>query len=74
MEVLGSEAPMRSLSRMMNRLTIGIVIACLFIGSSLFAPYGTDPKVLGMPLLSFFGYAGAMALSIWLVHDIWRRR
>ncbi len=74
MEVLGSEAPMRSLSRMMNRLTIGIVIAGLFIGSSLFAPYGTDPKVLGIPLLSFFGYVGAMALSIWLVHDIWRRR
>ena len=74
MEVLGSEAPMASLSKIVNRLTLGIITAGLFVGSSLFAPYGSGPFVLGMPLLSFFGYAGAMVLSIWIVVDIWRRK
>ncbi|NPD30507.1 AarF/ABC1/UbiB kinase family protein [Eggerthellaceae bacterium zg-1084] len=74
MEMLGSEAPMASLGRIMNRLSMAIIIAGLFIGSSLFAPYGGDPRAFGMPLLSFFGYAGAMALSVWVVYDIWRHR
>lgn len=74
MEVLGSEAPLRTVSKIVNRLTIGVVIAGLFVGSSLLAPYGLDPRILGVPLLSFFGYAGAMVLSIWVVVDIWRRR
>lgn len=73
MEVLGSEAPLRTLSKIVNRLTVGIIIAGLFIGSSMLAPYGVGPGILGIPLPSFFGYAGAMVLSIWVMFDIWRR-
>lgn len=74
MEVLGSDAPMTALSRIVNRLTLSIITAGLFVGSGLFVPYGTEPRILGMPLLSFFGYAGAMVISIWIVIDIWRRK
>ena len=35
MEVLGSEAPLSKLAKIINRLTIGIIIAGLFIGSSM---------------------------------------
>ena len=69
MEVLGSEAPMRSLSIIINRLSLGIIVAGLFIGSSTM-----EPRVLGVPALSFFGYLGALVLSIWVVTDILRKR
>ena len=74
MEVLGSEAPMRSLSIIINRLSLGIIVAGLFIGSSMVALSTMEPHVLGVPALSFFGYLGALVLSIWVVTDILRKR
>ena len=74
MEVLGSDAPMHSLSLIVNRLTLGIIIAGLFIGSSLVALSSMEPRVLGVPVLSFFGYVGAFVLSVWVIFDIVRRR
>ena len=74
MEVLGSEAPMRSLSIIINRLSLGIIVAGLFIGSSMVALSTMEPRVLGGPVLSFFGYLGALVLSIWVVTDILRKR
>ena len=74
MEVLGSEAPMAALSKIMTRLTIGIIIAGLFIGSSMLAPYSGDVSLFGVPALSFCGFLGAFVLSVWVVVDIWRRR
>ena len=74
MEVLGSEAPMRSLSIIINRLSLGIIVAGLFIGSSMVALSTVEPRVLGVPVLSFFGYLGALVLSIWVVTDILRKR
>ena len=73
MEVLGSDAPLATVSKIMNRLTIAIVIAGLFVGSILIAPYTDGPKIMGLNPLSFFGYAGAMVLSVWVIVDIWRR-
>lgn len=74
MEMLGSEAPLSHLSMIINRLTIGIIIAGLFVGSSMVALSGLEPRLLGVPLLSFFGYFGAAVLSIWVVVDIYRRK
>ena len=74
MEVLGSEEPLAGLSKIMNRLTIGIIIAGLFIGSALFAPYSGEAQILGVPVISFFGFLGSLILSIWVIFDIWRRR
>ena len=33
-----------------------------------------EPRLLGVPVLAFFGYLGAAVLSIWVVLDINRRR
>lgn len=74
MEMLGSEAPMAALSRIFNRLTIGIIIAGLFIGSSMYAQFGGEVFIFGVPFISFFGFLGAFVLSIWVIVDIWRRK
>ena len=74
MEVIGSEAPLSRLGVIMNRLTMGIIIAGLFIGSSMISLSTMEPRLLGVPILAFFGYLGAAILSVWVVVDIRRRR
>ncbi|BAK43894.1 hypothetical protein EGYY_06950 [Eggerthella sp. YY7918] len=74
MEMLGSEAPLLKLSKIINRLTIGIIIAGLFIGSSMLALSTMEPRLLGVPVLAFFGYLGAAILSVWVMVDIWRKK
>lgn len=74
MEMLGSDAPLTSLSKIINRLTIGIIIAGLFIGSSMLSLSSMEPRLLGVPILAFFGYLGAAVLSMWVVVDIRRRK
>ncbi len=74
MEVLGSEAPFSKLSKIMNRLTVGVIIAGLFIGSSMLALSAMEPRLLGVPVLAFFGYLGAAILSIWVLIGIGRRK
>lgn len=74
MEVLGSEAPLLTLSKIVNRMTMGILVAGLFVGSSLFATTGLGPVIFGMPMVSTLGFAGAFILSAWIVIDIWRRK
>ena len=66
MEVLGSEAPLSKLAKIINRLTIGIIIAGLFIGSSMLSLSSMEPRLLGVPVLAFFGYLGAAVLSVWV--------
>ena len=74
MEVLGSEAPLARLSQIVNRFTIALIIAGLFIGSSMLSLSTMEPRLLGVPILAFFGYLGAAILSIWVVVDIARRK
>ena len=74
MEVLGSEAPLSKLAKIINRLTIGIIIAGLFIGSSMLSLSSMEPRLLGVPVLAFFGYLGAAILSVWVILDISRRK
>lgn len=74
MEVLGSEAPLARISKIVNRLTIALIIAGLFIGSSMLSLSTMEPRLLGVPVLAFFGYLGAAILSLWVVFDIARRK
>lgn len=74
MEVLGSEAPLARISKIVNRLTMALIIAGLFIGSSMLSLSTMEPRLLGVPVLAFFGYLGAAVLSLWIVYDIARRK
>ena len=73
MDVLGSEAPMNRLSTIVNRMTMGLIIAGLFIGSSMLAPYTAGVSFFGLPAIPFFGFLGALVLSIWVVVNIGRK-
>ncbi len=74
MEMLGSEAPLGKISRIVNRLTLAMIVAGLFVGSSMLSLSSMEPRLLGVPVLAFFGYLGAAILSIWVVVDIYRSR
>ena len=58
----------------MNNDALNGIIAGLFIGSSMVALSSMEPRWLGVPVLSFFGYLGAFILSVWVVSDILRKR
>ena len=58
----------------MNRLTIALIVAGLFVGASMLSLSSMEPRLLGVPLLAFFGYLGAAILSIWVIVDIWRKK
>ena len=55
-----------------NRLTIGIVIAALIIGSSIVMTVSGGPALLGLPLFGLLGFIGAVLGSLWLIYSIWR--
>jgi ubiquinone biosynthesis protein len=59
----------------MNRATIGIMTASLVIGSSIVMTVAEGPRLLGVPLLTFFGLVGyliAFVNSLWIIFSIWR--
>lgn len=74
MEVLGSEAPLARLSKIINRLTMGSIIAGLFIGSSLLSLSTMEPRLLGIPIFAFCGFVCAALLALWVLIDIRRHK
>jgi ubiquinone biosynthesis protein len=53
-----------------NRMTIGIVVAALIVGSSIVMTVPGGPTLLGLPLFGLLGYLGAGLGSIWLLRSI----
>ncbi len=74
MELMGSDIPFRKLSRIFTRITLAVIVAALFIGSSLLSLSPLEPRFLGVPVLAKIGYVSAFLLSVWIVVDIWRRK
>jgi ubiquinone biosynthesis protein len=60
------------LDKAANRLTIGIVVAALIIGSSIVMTVSGGPQLLGLPLFGLVGYLGAAAGGVWLLLSIWK--
>ncbi|NGM16880.1 ABC1 kinase family protein [Xiamenia xianingshaonis] len=74
MTMSGSPELLNRLGSMVNRLVLGVIIAGLFVGSSMLSLSSMEPRLLGVPVLGFFGYLGAAVLSVWVLFDITRRR
>lgn len=55
-----------------NRLTMGVVIAALVVGSSITMTVAGGPRFLGLPFFGLLGFVGAVLAGIWLVWSIWR--
>lgn len=72
MRVIDTEDALRPASRIADRLTVAIVVAGLFIGSSIVYLAGIKPVIFGIPVLGFVGYLTALVLSVWMVVEIAR--
>lgn len=67
LELIGSEKPLAAISKMINRLVFGIIVAALLIGSSFLATTNMNPKILGIPALGFIGYLVSVILGFWII-------
>jgi ubiquinone biosynthesis protein len=66
------EQIVREVDRSGSRISVGLVIAALVIGSSMIIQSQQQPFWVGVPVLGLVGYALAAILSIWLVISIFR--
>ena len=71
-QVLGSEQVLRHVGGIVDRLSMAIVIAGLFIGSSVVYYAKIEPVIFGIPVIGFLGYASALVLALGLGREIWR--
>jgi ubiquinone biosynthesis protein len=53
-----------------NRLTLGVVIGALIIGSSLIVTTGISPYLFGYPALGIVGYLISAVLGLYVIWDI----
>jgi len=64
----------RTLDNSSNRLTLGVIIGAMIIGSSMIITTGVGPLLFGFPLLGVLGYSVSAVLGLWLVFNILRSR
>jgi len=57
-----------------NRLTLGVIIAAMIIGSSMIITTGVGPLLFGLPALGILGYLISGILGLWLAWNIIRTR
>ena len=62
--------PMEKLGHIVDRLSLAIITAGLFIGSSTIYSAGMQPQLFGVPIVGFLGYFGAAVLSVYIIHKI----
>ena len=63
-----------TLENISNRLTIGLLIAAMIIGSSMIITTGVKPLLFGFPALGVIGYIISAVLGLWLIITIIRTR
>jgi len=63
-----------TLDSIINRLTFGIIIAAMIIGSSMIITTGIGPFLFGFPALGVVGYLISGVLGLWLIFTILRQR
>src|SRR5690606_32080000 len=68
----GLEEVSDSLNAASNRVTLGVIIGSLLIGSSLIITTGIQPHLLGYPALGMVGYLLSAILGLWIIVDIIR--
>jgi len=63
-----------TLERISNRITFGIIIAALIVGSSMIITTGVKPLLFGFPVLGVIGYLVSGLLGLGLIFTILRKR
>ncbi len=70
-QIMSSDKALRQLGGIIDRMSMAIVIAGLFIGSSVVYYARIEPVVFGIPVIGFMGYVSALVLALMLGRDIW---
>jgi len=60
------------LDRAASRLTVGLVVAALIIGSSIVMTVRGGPILLGLPAFGLLGFVGACGGALWLLRSVWQ--
>ena len=60
--------------RSANRMTFGMIIGALIVGSSLLMQLSSGPSFLGLPVIGLVGYLIAAVLGLAMVFSMWRSR
>lgn len=68
----GLEDLIGEMDRSSNRITFGLIVSALIVGSSLIIAFGRGPTIFGLPLLGVAGFTVAGFLGIWLAFLILR--
>lgn len=55
-----------------NKITLGIIIGCLIVGSSLVITAEIPPLLFDIPVIGWIGYVLSMLLGVWVAFDIIR--
>jgi len=66
------ERLVNTLENSSNRLTTGIIVAALIMGSSMIITTGVGPFIFGFPVLGVIGYFISTVMGLWLVITILR--
>ena len=72
LEHRGLDRLITELDKSSNRLTSGLIIAALLVGSAIIVNSDKGPKLFGFPFLAIMGYAVAGIFGLWLVIAIFR--
>ena len=72
LDLPGTDDPIADFAHAFDRLTMGIVIAGLFIGSSVIYYAGVQPVIFGIPIVGFVGFLAAFVLGVWIILSIMR--
>ncbi len=68
----GLEELVTEIDRSSNRLTFGVILAALIIGSSLVMAFDAPPIIFGYPALGIAGFVISAFLGLWLAFQILR--
>ena len=71
-QIMSSDKALRQLGGIIDRMSMAIVVAGLFIGSSVVYYARIEPVVFGIPVIGFVGYVSALVLALMLGRNIWR--
>ena len=74
LELTGSEKPLKTVSRMVNRLILCFLCGALLIASALICQVSGMTLCLGLPWPAFFGFSLAAVLGIYLIYAAWQDR
>ncbi len=73
-EHVNLEGFQKTLESIFNRLTLGVVLSAMIIGSSMIITTGVQPLLFGFPALGIIGYMISAVLGLWLIFTIIRGR